>query len=210
MKELELFSKITASATHELKNVFASIKECAGLMEDLLALGEKEGHTYNKRIKESLHAISDQVKKGDTVISCLNRFSHTVDSISNNVDLWDAISVMIALCQRMARQRQTTLTLEKKEIPISVSAFPFRVYMVIFMLIQALLEASLKGSLIKITASKSKDHIEVAGTLEKGNMDCIDKTEGFQSLSEVAGDLGLRITLDLKSSSLIVVFEGKE
>lgn len=63
MRENACVGCLTASASHELQNALAVIRESAGLMQDLIALGG-ENIPRRERIVELLSLIQQQVARG--------------------------------------------------------------------------------------------------------------------------------------------------
>ncbi|MCJ7596564.1 MAG: sensor histidine kinase, partial [Desulfobacterales bacterium] len=73
---LQFFGKISASISHEIKNVMAIITESAGLMEDLTVLAEKGMPIDPQRLKTHAGKIMTQIRRADEIIKNMNRFSH--------------------------------------------------------------------------------------------------------------------------------------
>ena len=99
---IRFFGSITASISHEVKNILAIINENAGLLEDLLLMHEKGGNLDTERIKNLADKIRGQVKRGDGIIKNMNRFAHSVDHLTEQVDLNELLALMVVLVQRMA------------------------------------------------------------------------------------------------------------
>ena len=81
MREQETTSigKLPAGATHELMNVFATIRETSGLMEDLLALEGKTPFPHREKFGKILITIQEQVNRGMEICGRLNKFAHGMD-----------------------------------------------------------------------------------------------------------------------------------
>lgn len=99
---IRFFGRVTASISHEIKNVLAIINENAGLLEDLLLMYEKGGNLDTDRIKNLAGRVRDQVKRGDGIIKNMNQFAHSVDHLIEQVDLNELLSLMVRLAQRPA------------------------------------------------------------------------------------------------------------
>jgi hypothetical protein len=99
--------KVTASVTHEIQNVLAIIKERAGLMQDLLALGGTlPAQDLTDRIKTSLEAIQTQVKRGVRLTSGLNGFAHTADHDRIEIDIPDLVGRLVFITERLTRGKE--------------------------------------------------------------------------------------------------------
>ena len=76
---LQFFGKMSASISHEMKNVMAIINENAGLLEDLTVMAEKGMPIDPERLKTQASRIMKQIRRGDDIIKGMNRFAHSVD-----------------------------------------------------------------------------------------------------------------------------------
>jgi len=77
---LVFFGTLTASVTHELNNVLSIIDQTRGLLEDL-AVGAASGRAIDPaRLETIATRIDRQVRKGVEIMSCLNRFAHSLDT----------------------------------------------------------------------------------------------------------------------------------
>ena len=63
MRDALFMGRMTASATHELQNILATIRESSGLMDDLLAMSS-EGFAHAERFKKGLTVLAEQVERG--------------------------------------------------------------------------------------------------------------------------------------------------
>ena len=122
---LRFFSATTASLSHELKNALAIIKENAGLLTDYMAMFEKGSPVAPDRLVTVARRIEDQVGRADNLIKSMNQYAHTVDTVSQAVDLNDILGLFVVITQRFVAQRQVTLKVIPSSSPgISASA-PF-------------------------------------------------------------------------------------
>ena len=70
---VRFFGKMTASATHELKNTLAIINENAGLLEDLSMIAQSGNSLSSERVHDISKRVSRQVKRADVILKRLNR-----------------------------------------------------------------------------------------------------------------------------------------
>ena len=112
--ELQFFGAMTATATHDLKNVIAIINENAGLLEDLTLMAQKSGNALSPdRVATVAKRIRDQVKRGDEMIKTLNRFAHRVDTPQEQAlacDLAEAVDKTLELAGRKIAQSGLAVT----------------------------------------------------------------------------------------------------
>lgn len=99
---LTYFGKMTASATHELKNSLSIINENAGLLTDLVAMAQSRKTNLScERILRLSQALNRQVLRIDDILKKLNRFSHTVDSDFETIDIEDTVKLVAGMASRL-------------------------------------------------------------------------------------------------------------
>ncbi len=162
MSETELsktafMGKITAGATHEMKNVLAIIKESAGLMEDLLSVGQEGSFPFREKFLKILSRISDQVTRGVNLANALNGFAHNPDQPIATVDINALIAELIFLCQRFALSKRLTLKNVAHAQPLPYKCDAVKLQMTIFRGIDLLLDMADPGAIITIRATARAD-----------------------------------------------------
>jgi signal transduction histidine kinase len=60
---IRFFGEISASISHEIKNVLAIINENAGLLQDMIMMNEKGLPLNPERLSKLAHSISGQVAR---------------------------------------------------------------------------------------------------------------------------------------------------
>ncbi|MBI5238434.1 MAG: hypothetical protein HY887_08450 [Deltaproteobacteria bacterium] len=143
--EAAFMGKITAGATHELKNVLAIIKESAGLMEDLIALN-KDQFPVREKFLSVLTRIAEQVARGVEISSRLNHFAHSPDTVLASVDLNDIVDQVGFLAHRFARSRKIALKIVRQERSIVLTTDPLKLQMVVFDCLDLLINMVSMGS----------------------------------------------------------------
>ncbi|MEJ2283420.1 MAG: histidine kinase dimerization/phospho-acceptor domain-containing protein, partial [Desulfobacterales bacterium] len=76
---LQFFGRISASVTHEIKNVLAVVGENAGLLEDLTLMADRGQPIDPARLKKMSETVKKQVARADEILKNMNRFAHTSD-----------------------------------------------------------------------------------------------------------------------------------
>ena len=122
---LQFFGKMSASISHEIKNVMAIINESAGLMEDLTVLAEKGMPVDPQRLKTHAGKIMTQIRRADQIIKNMNRFAHSVDEGVKSIDLGETLALVTALSERFATMRGITLDLKTPSKGITLRTNPF-------------------------------------------------------------------------------------
>jgi len=161
--EIAFFGRITAGATHELKNVLAIINESSGLMQDLMALS-KESPAYHDRFTKALKSIKGQVQRGQSLIARLNQFAHTPDIAVRSLDLFETAGLVVALSQRFAALKNVTLKVVSPpptEPPVRATLNLVQFQMALFTAIECWLSLAAPGNEINIYLSRKEDSCEI-------------------------------------------------
>lgn len=122
---IKFFGEVTASISHEVKNVLAVINEEAGLMEDLVLMAEKGRPLDTERIKALAGKVREQVARGNGIVKNLNVFAHTVDKPVDRVDLNEMLNLVARLAERRASVKGVTLQVSASSDRAMVTTNPF-------------------------------------------------------------------------------------
>lgn len=122
---LQFFGKVTASISHEIRNVLAIINENAGLLEDLTIMAEKGRPLESDRLKILAGKVRDQVIRGDGIVQNMNRFAHSVDRRVEEVDLVEILNLMADLARRLAFMKGVSLEAKASNERIMITTKPF-------------------------------------------------------------------------------------
>lgn len=106
--------RITASVSHELNNVFATISETAGLSADLVEIGTSDGRLDTRELQRCAETIAEEVKRGFRVVKNLNVFAHSADRPIAEVDLAELVALMAELAGYLSYA--SAVVLEKREV----------------------------------------------------------------------------------------------
>lgn len=110
MRDAKLMGRLTASATHEMQNILATIRESSGLMEDLLAMSA-EGFAHAERFKKGLRVMAEQVERGMMLSEQLNFCAHAQESAPVGSEVNEAASALVGLSRRQAARGKVLLVL---------------------------------------------------------------------------------------------------
>lgn len=108
---LQVFGKISAAVSHDLKNVLAIINESAGLLDDLALRAAKGIEIPPERLNIATARILKQVKRGDVVLKNLNRFAHTTDAPVLQANVAETVALMVDLASRQAAMKEVIFTI---------------------------------------------------------------------------------------------------
>ena len=132
---IQFFGRISASISHELKNSLSIMNESAGLLEDLSLLAEKGRPLDLERVKKLSGMIKRQIQRTDQIIRNMNRFSHSVDDPFKQVDLFEFLTLVIAVSRRLTEVRGVTVNLSLCPETVSVISRPFYLHHLIWRII---------------------------------------------------------------------------
>ena len=122
---LQFFGKISASVSHELKNVLAIINENAGLLEDLTLMADRGVPLDPARLNAMAAVVKKQIGRADTIIGNMNRFAHSADQPVTTVDLAQMVELAMAVTARFAAMKGIKINLKLPDNPVAVQTAPF-------------------------------------------------------------------------------------
>lgn len=117
---MRFFGRMSASATHEIKNSLAIINENAGLLEDLTLMAEKGHPLAVERVKDISQRVVRQVLRADLVLKKLNRLSHSVDLPGERTDLEKTICFVLDLADRILKMQGVLVEIRSPIVPMVV------------------------------------------------------------------------------------------
>jgi signal transduction histidine kinase len=124
-RQLRYFGKVTASVSHELKNVLAILNEQAGLLQDFAVMAERGQPLDAERIRRLSATMLGQIRRGDAIVKRMNRFAHSADQDRATVDLGALATMVVEMFGRTAATRGVTVELKTAGIAVSLSTHPF-------------------------------------------------------------------------------------
>jgi C4-dicarboxylate-specific signal transduction histidine kinase len=195
--ELTFFGKITASMTHEIKNVLAIIQESSGLLEDILVMPESENFTHKDRFISTLGRIQTQIQRGIDITSNLNGFAHSPDNAIAQINLNDLIQHLSILTSRFARLKRVELVTELSDSPLIVQANSVQLQMYLFTAFEILLQHIDSGT-VKLIPVKHEDQILLHlhyDLLTDDQFNIISTSDQWKVLQSKMVNMGIRIVL---------------
>ncbi len=98
---IRFFGEMSASISHEIKNVLAIINENAGLLQDMVMMSEKGMPLSTQRLSGLAQSIARQVARGDRIVKGMNRFAHSADAPEETVDVGEVVHFVADLAARL-------------------------------------------------------------------------------------------------------------
>ncbi len=161
---LRFFGKMSASISHEIKNVLAIINENAGLLEDYNLMAEKGTPLNPERIKTLAETVMTQIKRADVIVKNMNKFAHSVDEAKKTVDVREVLELVAALSSRFAAMRGVVLDLQPSSGAVSILSSPFFFENLIWLVLDFAMDAVGNGKKVGLIAEKREEGARVRFT----------------------------------------------
>lgn len=173
---LQFFGKVSASVSHELKNVLAIINENAGLLEDLTFAARRGSPIDPDRLERTVQNFAKQIRRADEILKNMNRFAHSVDQFEAQVDLGDLAGLVAQLAGRKAAMGRILLETTPPSQPVVLTTKPFLVENLIWLTLEFAIAATAAGGTIGLEPEKTNDAVllhvsgisDLAGSLPGG------------------------------------------
>lgn len=130
--DLQFFGQISASISHELKNVLAIINENAGLLEDLSLMADRGAPLDLARLQAMATGVKKQVDRANTIIGNMNRFAHSADQSAATVDMAQSLELVMAVSARLAAMQGVEISLQAPGHPVTLETDPYRLIHIIW------------------------------------------------------------------------------
>ncbi len=203
---VRFFGEISASISHEIKNVLAIINENAGLLQDMVMMIEKGMPLSPERLSGLARSIVRQVKRGDRIVKDMNRFAHSADHPSETVDIGEVIHFICVLAARLIAMKGEPPTVEMPATPITAVTNRFFLEDLVWASLCRAMDARAPNQMICIVAEKAGNapRIRFCGLAE----DFLASEAGLPSPREtmVAGLLGVQLKADREKGEICLNF----
>ncbi|MEN8189331.1 MAG: hypothetical protein ABFS19_05750 [Thermodesulfobacteriota bacterium] len=153
---------MSASISHELKNVFAIINENSGLLQDLVMMQEKGMTLQPAQLQQVSELIRKQVKRGDLIIKTMNSFAHLTDTPTAAIEPRPFLDLACRLSQRLANMRRITVEVDHDSNPPPFTANPFLLANLLWRCLELSFEYVQPDSLITLRATTDDHKITLA------------------------------------------------
>jgi signal transduction histidine kinase len=161
---LQFFGRITASISHEIRNVLAVLNENAGLLEDFVLMAEKGTPMDPERLKRLAGSMRKQVLRANGIVENMNRFAHAVDEKAKEIDLHETLSLFVALTQRFADMREVKLEPVYMEARMALQTNPFLLENLLWCLLDFAMDSTGKGKGLGIVADGDEGAVRIKFT----------------------------------------------
>ncbi len=201
---LQFFGRMSASITHEIKNVLAIINENAGLLEDIALMAERRPMSP-ERLERLAKTFGKQVNRADEIVKNMNRFSHGVDQFFGPVELNEMLSFVTVLSARLIEMRGCTVETIPSSAPVSAFTSCFLLENLVWRCLDFATKDPPVSKEIQMTAEETNAaaHIRISGVLGLDQASPEPLREAFPLEEETA-------LLSALSAELVMDAEGRE
>ena len=111
MTDSQCMGRLLASATHDMRNVLAVIRESAGLAQDMVQLAAGADKPADPRVIKALKEAQQQILRGAALAECMEYLAQVSHSENENApcDLARVASTFCLMAARRARAVQMVL-----------------------------------------------------------------------------------------------------
>ncbi|MBW2582588.1 MAG: HAMP domain-containing histidine kinase, partial [Deltaproteobacteria bacterium] len=158
---LQFFGRMSASISHEIKNVLAIINENAGLLEDFSLMAERGMPIDPGRLKTMAEKVKLQISRADGIIKNMNRLAHSIDENITTVDLDQTIELVIALTARIAAMRGVKVDLQLPGSPLTIPTAPFFLMNLLCLCLDFSMSASGDEKRVELVVEETENSVRI-------------------------------------------------
>ncbi len=162
--ELRFFGKMTASISHEIKNVMAIVNESAGLLEDYTLMADKGLPVNPEKLHIIAQRVARQVRRADEIVKNMNSLAHSVDDFEKSVDIGETLKLAVGLSTRLADMRSVTLDLSISSDPVTAITSPFHLQNLIWQILDFAMETSGERKTVGLTFETGPESAKIRFT----------------------------------------------
>jgi signal transduction histidine kinase len=206
--EAAFLAAMTASATHEVRNVLAIIKESAGLVDDLVQVQGSQGRLDPEKVQRALERIKVQVRRGADLLTHLNRLAHTLDEDLSRVEMNQEVEQLFFLSQRSARKKGQQLEFQASPEEQHLLVNGLHLQMALSGAMRCCLEELPEGCQVQVRVMQEEGMVVVhfggsdLDSLQEPPVQC-----GYSEVLEgMAGALGARVERDPVGYGIRILF----
>ena len=158
---LQFFGRLSASISHELKNVLAIFNENAGLLEDLTYMADRGQPLNPERLRKMAVTLKKQIGRADEILKNMNRFSHTIDESVTEVDLHETINLFLALTDRLTTMRGYRVDLQLPESELIIPTAPYFLLNLLWLCLEFSMSAAGEEKSLRLVIEETENSIRI-------------------------------------------------
>jgi len=200
----QFFGKMTASISHEIKNVLAIINENAGLLEDITLMADRGRPIEPERLKTLAQAVMKQISRADTIVKNMNRFAHSTDESIKSVDLNDTLELVVVLSNRLASMRGLELDPKLQKTPVKIRTSPFLLMNFIWLCLDFAMDAAGDRKIVELATQKTETGAQIRFRGLEGLEQLPLDTFPAERERNLLNILGAELVVDTKNDEFVV------
>ena len=205
---LQFFGKMTASISHEIKNVLAIINENAGLLEDLALMADRKASLEPQRLNNMSQTVMKQVSRADTIVKNMNRLAHSVDESIKSIDLNDILELLVALSNRFASMRGVVVQPKLSEGLVKLRTSPFFLMNLLWLCLDFAMDAAGEDKIVELLTQKTGAEAQVFFKGLDGLSEAALKPFPAEPEKGLCNLLGAELQLNTANQEIVVRFVG--
>jgi len=158
---LQFFGRISASISHELKNVLAIINENAGLLEDLTLMADRGQPIDPARLKTMAAGVQKQIGRADDILKNMNHLAHSIDQTVTDVDLNQTIKLVVSLTARFAAMRGVTVDQKLPASSLTIPTAPFFLMNLLCLCLDFSMSASGDDKRLELVVEETANSVQI-------------------------------------------------
>ncbi len=202
--DLQFFGQISASISHELKNVLAIINENAGLLEDLTLMAEQGVPLDPARLNAMADGIKKQIGRAAAIIGNMNRFAHSADHSMTSVDLAQTIELAIAITARFAAMQGVKIDLQLPDHPVTIQTGPFYLINLVWLCLEFAMSAAGDEKQVEVAVQAVQDGIRIRFGGLGGLSDALVETFPSDRARNLLGMLAADLTVSNDRQEIVL------
>ncbi len=194
LNSIQFFGKISASATHEIKNTQAIINENAGLLDDLILMADRGQPLSMEKFQKISENIIKQVQRTDLILTNLNQFSHSADLNDQILNMEEVVQFVLDLSSRLIDMLGINVQIQPAPAPIIIQSNLFYFESLIWKSIENACKVSGDDKTVVISFGINKDEPEIRFSI---NSEQSEQRDHFDNLFSEPEDSDLFKLLDV-------------
>jgi signal transduction histidine kinase len=201
---IQFFGKMSASISHEIKNVLAVVNENAGLIQDYISMHERGVPIDPEQLKSVSQMITKQVRRADIIMKNMSKFAHSTDQLIKTESVDDILDLVIKLANRFANMREITLEKIPSEGPTKIKTNPFFLENLIWLCLDFAMDAAGPERTVRLLAKEIDNRAQITfsqlGHLPEMPLDTFPDKRVEALISALQGD----ITVDSQAKTISI------
>lgn len=201
---LQFYGIITASVSHEIKNVLAIINENAGLLEDLTLMADRGQPLVPARLKMMAAALQKQIGRANEILNNMNRFAHSIDETVAEVDLNQTLELFMALADRFTVMRGVKVDLMLPENPVTIPTAPFFLLNLLWLCLDFCMSAANDEKRVELVAEETEDGVRIRFRRLAGVSETMLETFPSDREKDLLAKLAADLTKDPQGQEIVL------